>query len=214
MKWCRGGRRPPPPARRHQRAGSRKSSPACRCPKSMTRSIRPVRHRARRGRRHLPAHAGLDSPSAPGTPSWHRAAGRAGRSGCRREADRAAPCRAWLRRAPAVRAAPATRVARRSGRAPPLWRSLRIRLRSARQAALHCRSRFRAAPTIGARVRGRRCSRPASATAPSCRRVGGTVRRSSARRLPALPAALPDRLPAKSRRCSARASAQATATWR
>ena len=122
MKSCRGGRRPPAAARRRRRAGSRKSSPACRCPRSRRRSIRPVRHRARRGRRHLPAHAGSDSPSAPGTPGWHTAAGRAGRSGCRREADRAAPCRAWLRRARAVRAAPAIRAARRPARAPLIRR--------------------------------------------------------------------------------------------
>ena len=52
-----------------------------------------------------------------GTPDWHRAAGRAGRSGRRRAADRAASCRAGSRRAPAARAASASRAVRRSARA-------------------------------------------------------------------------------------------------
>ncbi len=87
--------------------GSRKSSPACRCPMCCWRSRRRVRHRARRDRRPLPARAGSHSPSAPETRGWHRAAGRAGRSGRRPASDRAAPCRAGFRRAPAARAAPA-----------------------------------------------------------------------------------------------------------
>ena len=85
-----------------KRSGSRKSSPACRFPMCCWRSIRRVRHRGRRGRRPLPAHAGSDSPSARETPDWHRAAGRADRSGCRREEDRAGLCRAGFRRAPAA----------------------------------------------------------------------------------------------------------------
>ena len=87
---------------------------------SRRRWIRRVRHRARRGRRHLPARAGSDSPSASGRRGWHRAAGRAGRSGCRPAANRAAPCRAPLRRAPAARAAPAIPAARERLRAQPM----------------------------------------------------------------------------------------------
>ena len=49
----------------------------------------------------------------PGTRGWHRAGGRADRSGRRPAAGRAAPCRAWLRRAPAVRARSAIPVTRR-----------------------------------------------------------------------------------------------------
>ena len=87
------------------RPGSRKSSPACRCPRCCWRWRRRARHRARRGRRPLPAHAGSHSRSARETRGWRRAAGRAGRSGRRPAADRAASGRAGFRRAPAARSA-------------------------------------------------------------------------------------------------------------
>ena len=140
MKSCRGGHRSPLAAHRFgRRLGSRKSSPACRCPRCWRRSTRPARHRARRGRRHLPAHAGCriaDLRSE--TPGWRRAAGRAGRSGCRREADRAASCRAGLRRAPAAPAAPASRAGSPAVRARRCrGRTVRRRLSMRRRTARH-----------------------------------------------------------------------------
>ena len=94
------------PAAAHPAAGgARKSSPACRCPTCCWRWTRRARHRAHRGRRPPPAHAGWHSPSARETRGWRRAAGRADRSARRSAAGRAAPGRARCRRAAAARAA-------------------------------------------------------------------------------------------------------------
>ena len=183
MKSCRGGPRRPMTAHLRSRAGLRKSSPVCRCPTSRRRWRCRVRHRARRGRRHLPARAGSDSPFASGRRGWHTAAGRAGRSECRPAANRAAPCRAPFRHAPAARAAPAIRAARSRLRAPPVRPAGRRWF--CRPRPQRCRSRCRAAPTIAARVRRRRCFQPASALAASLRPGRGTAGRLR-QRLPAL----------------------------
>ena len=105
--------------------------------------------------------AGIAHP-LPGTRGWHRAAGRADRSARRRAADRAAPCRVWLRRAAAVRVRSAIQVFRLRGcssaSASPAGSCASERLgdhvgdRMGLQARAG-RSRFRAAPTIAARVR-------------------------------------------------------------
>ena len=192
MKSCRGGRRRPMTAHLRSRAGLRKSSPVCRYPMSRRRWRCRVRHRARRGRRHLPAHAGSDSPSASGRRGWHIAAGRAGRSGCRPAGDRAAPCRVPFRHAPAAPAAPAIRASREPLRAQAVRPAVRRWFRRPRPP--RCRSRCRAAPTIAARVRRRRCFQPASAIAASPRPGRGTARRLR-RCLPATPLRFPSARP-------------------
>ena len=159
-KSCRGGRRRPRRRMRRPKAGSRKSSPACRCPRSRRRWRRRVRHRARRGRRHPPARAGSHNPSASERPGWHRAGGRAGRSGCRPAADRAAPCRAGLRRARAAPMAPAIPACSAAGAS--LGPSCIVRgsgllddglVDAGDVGVASAPSRCRAAPTIAARVR-------------------------------------------------------------
>jgi len=113
MQSCRGGRRPPAPAHVRRRAGSRKSSPACRCPTCWGRFETRVRHRARRGRRLPPAHAGSNSPSAPETPVGIEQPGRAGRS-ARRTGSKSSSTLSRLRfaAAPAARVLPANRACR------------------------------------------------------------------------------------------------------
>ena len=112
------------------------------------------------------------------------------------------PCRACFRRAPAVRARRARSAAAADGSGASActggattacWRFGRVRRFRAR------RFRSLALPTIGGRVRRRRCFRPASAPESAFRRADGTGRRSA--RSPALPGgrwafppAFPDRL--------------------
>ncbi len=173
---------PPRPARVRLKPVWPKSSPACRCPRCCWHSRRRVRHRARRDRRLPRGREGSHSPFVRGTPRWRKATGRAGRSARRPEPDRAAPCRAGFRRAPAPRDEPAIAVAP-GPRAPQVPRADRrwpLTCRIKRVPRPRRSSRCRAGLTVAGRARRRRCSPPGSASAISFRRPGGTAARSSA----------------------------------